>query len=392
MLSIAIANQVHIETNDHVKMFPKLELLGRLGGTGFGGLIGIYGILFIKRVREAFLTFPAIWVLGIWILLFFSSVVSPHPGISFPHLLAFTSVVLFTPTAFAVLGTRLSMFLIIGSLVLTLVASWFLYLALPEYGVMREITDMSGNYVERMGGTSHPNVLAASSVICLMCVAYVAIERKIQLWISIPVIILSVATLGMTGTRVAILAFSLSMLIVYRRFWFRRDVFPYAMFGACIVVAGAMWILSEDSGGMASRSALKSVTRSGNLDEITSVTGRDKIWIFAIEKIAERPLTGWGPGVSKKLLDEQDMLLHTHNVVIQIAISCGVLGGFFVAMLFLHQLFSSLRGRFPLAALISLLILFNSMTEVPIFDYLPGAPTVLFLIAVFWPNLDDGSL
>ncbi len=392
LLAISCANQVHIETNDHVKMFPRLELLARLSATGFGGLIGIYGLLFIERVRNAFLTFPAIWILGIWVLLFLGSVFSPNPEIAFPHLCTFTSVALFAPTAFAVMGTRLTIFLIFGSLQLTLVASWFLYFALPEYGVIIEITDAAGNYVERMGGVSHPNYLASSSVLCLVIILFLTIERKMQIWITVPATTLCLATLVMTGTRVAVLAFLVSVCVVYRKWLFRRDVFPLAMVVGCFVVAAAMMILSEDSGGMASRSALKSVTRSGTLDEITSVTGRDKIWAFTLDRIAERPLLGWGPGVAKKLLGEQDMLLHTHNVVLHIGLAGGVLGALCVSMLLIHQFFSSLGSRYPLAALISFLILITSVTENPIFDYVPGTSTVLFLIAVFWPSLDDGSL
>lgn len=392
LLAISCANQVHIETNDHIKMFPRLELLARLSATGFGGLIGIYGLLFIKRVRNAFLTFPAIWILGIWVLLFLGSAFSPHPDIAFPHLLTFTSVVLFAPTALAVLGTRLSIFLIFGSLQLTLVASWFLYFALPEYGVMIEITDMSGNFVKRMGGVSHPNMLASSSVLCMAMIIYLSVEKKLKIWIATVAAILCVATLMMTGTRVAIVAFLISVFLVYRNLLYRRDLFPLAMLAGVIIATVAMFILSEDSGGMASRSALKSVTRSGTLDEITSVTGRDKIWAFTLDRIAERPLVGWGPGVAKKLLGAQNMLLHTHNVVLHIGLAGGVLGSVFVIMLFIHQLWTSLRGRYPLAALISFLILINSMTELPIFDYVPGTSTLLFLISVFWPSLDDGSL
>ena len=392
LLAISCANQVHIETNDAVKMFPRLELIARLSATGFGGLIGIYGLLFIERVRNAFFTFPAIWILCIWILLFFGSVFSPHPDIAFPHLCTFSSVVLFAPTAFAVLGTRLTIYLIFGSLQLTLVASWLLYFLLPEYGVMIEITDLSGNFVERMGGVSHPNMLASSSVICLAIIVYLTVERKMRIWLAVPAAILCVATLMMTGTRVAIVAFLISVCAVYRKLLFRRDVFPLAMIAGCIVVATAMWILSEDSGGMASRSALKSVTRSGNLDEITSVTGRDKIWAFTLDRIAERPLVGWGPGTAKKLLGERNMLLHTHNVVLHIGLAGGVLGALCVIMLFIHQFFTSFGGRYPLAAMISFLVLINSMTELPIFDYVPGTSTLLFLIAVFWPRLDDGSL
>ncbi len=392
LVAITSANHMHIETDDHIKLAPKLELLLRLGATGCGGLVGLYGFFFIKRVRTAFLTFPAAWVLGIWLLYLTSTIFSPFRSVAFPHLVTFTSVVLFAPTAFAVLGTRKTILLIIGSLIFTLLASWFLYLAMPEYGVMVEFTDESGAGVERMAGMSHPNVLAGTSVLCMVMVVYLIAERKLSLGITLPVLTLCLVTLAMTGTRVAILAAVASLFTVYRGFWFRKNVFPFTALGIAIAILGALFVLSEDSGGMASRSVMRSVTRSGNMDEITSVTGRAEIWEFCIEKIGERPIRGWGPGSAKPLLEKEDTLLHTHNVILHMAIVGGVLGGVFVVLLFLQQAMVSIRGTYPLAALISIVILMNSMTENPIFDYIPGAPTLLWMIAIFWPVLDDGSL
>ena len=86
------------------------------------------------------------------------------------------------------------------------------------------------------------------------------------------------------------------------------------------------------------------------------------------------------------------MLLHTHNVILSLGVVGGVVCAFCGLMMFLQQLSISFSGRYRLAALISLVIIMNSLTETPIFDYVPGAPTVLWLIAVFWPVLDDHSL
>ena len=391
LTAIAVANQTHIETNDHVKFAPKLELLARLGATGFGGLIGIYGIVFIKRVRDAFLSFPGVWVLGLWIVIMISTPLSPYPKLAFAHLITFTSVVLFAPTAFAVLGTRLTFKILIGSMIFTLVASWFLYLAMPTYGVMIEITDESGSFVERMGGTSHPNVIAGTSVLCMVSMIYLAVERKISVPQLIPVVALCVVTLMMTGTRVAVASLLVSLFVVYGGKFFTRKMLPYTAAAACLLIFVVGMSVIQGSGG-SSKSFLESFTRSGNIDEISTLTGRAEIWDYCIELISQRPLIGYGPGSPKPILEKQEMLLHTHNVILHMAFISGIMGGFCVTMLFLHQLIVSLRRTYPLPALLTLVILMNSMTENPIFDYVPGTPTLLFMMATFWPQLDDGSL
>ena len=137
---------------------------------------------------------------------------------------------------------------------------------------------------------------------------------------------------------------------------------------------------------------LSSATRSGNVDELTSFTGRAQIWEFVIQKIEERPLRGYGPGTAKHYLEQKDLLLHPHNVVLAMAFLGGIFCGLCAVMMFLQQLFVSLGGKYRLAALISLVIIMNSMTETPIFDYVPGTPTMLWMAALFWPLLDDGSL
>ena len=389
MFGVMIANQTHIETNDQVKLAGGLEILTRLSTSGLAGLIGLYGFLFIPRVRHAFLSFPGFWVLGIFVCFIVGTFCSPYFRYSFPHLVTFTCVVLFSPTAFAILGSRRMVSISIGTLTVTLLASWFLFLAMPEYGVVIEVTSAAGDSVERMGGTSHPNVLAGTSVLLIVLTCYMWFEQKMGTFLAVPLIVLCVVTLIYTGTRVAAVSAILSILIVYRGFWQNPEVWPFTVVGVGAALLVAMFVLSDESGSLVSTEA---ITRSGDIDEITSVTGRAEIWEFIVEKIGERPLTGWGPGTAKIVLDKRQMLLHTHNVVLSMAFVGGVLCGVFAVLMFLHQLLVSIQGKYKLAALISFVIILNSFTENPIFDYIPGAPTVLWLVAVFWPVLDDGTL
>lgn len=390
LIAISIFNPLHVETNDKVKLAPQLELMLRLGATALGGLVGMYGILFIPKVQRAFLTFPLAWVVGIWFLYITSTVFSPYRSIAFPTLVTFSSVVLFAPTALAVLGARNFILCVLGCLCFTLASSWLLYLGLPEYGVMIEITDASGEYVERMGGTSHPNALAGSSVFALIITIYLFSESKISWQIALAAAILSLSTLAMTGTRVAIAAGALAIIVIYRDLFFRRDFFALTCLASLAAMVLLLLLVSGTFGNTSS--ILQSLTRSGDLDEITSVTGRAEIWEFVVKKIGERPIAGWGPGTAKTLLEPKFYLLHTHNVVLNMALIGGVVGGFFAIMMFSQQLFISLSKCNALAAMISIVVIINSLTENPIFGNIPGPHTVLWIAALGWPTLADDSL
>jgi len=388
LYGVMIANHTHIETNDHVKFAGGLELFARLAASGIAGLIGIYGCLFNAQVRKAFCYFPCIWLLAILGMHVVGTFFSPDFKFSAAHLTTLLCVAFFAPTALAVLGTRQTVKVMVLAMLTTVVASWFLYLFAPAYGVMIEITDATGASVERMGGTSHPNVLAGTSVLLFVTICYLWFERKMGTFVAVPLILFCILTLVMTGTRVAMISGVLSVLLVYRGFWLNREILPFTILFIALGLAGFGLIL----GGAVQSDAATSLTRSGDFDEITSVTGRSDIWVHVVELIGERPLRGYGPGTAKTLLAKKDMLLHPHNLLLHMAINGGVVCAFFALMMLINQFFISLTGKYKLAALISFVIMLNSFTEIPIFDYVPGAPTVMWMVAIFWPFLDDGTL
>ena len=387
LFGVLVANQTHIESNDQVKLAAMPELAIRLGFTGLAGLIGAYGLLFVKRVQDGVLRFPAAWIVGISFFYLVATICSPYKGTAAPHFITFICIMLFTPTAFAVLGTRRFIQIVFCSIVFTLIASWFLYLFVPVYGVVTEITDESGASVDRMGGTSHPNVLAGINAIFLMILAFLYFEKKLRLAYVLPFLVLCGMTVYATQSRVSPVAAVLSIIFVYRAYWFKTRVFPLTML---LIAAGVAGILLMAATGIGIES--ESLTRSGDTAEITSLTGRSDIWAYIVEKIGESPLIGYGPGTAKILLDEKDMLLHPHNVVLCTTVTAGVICGAFTIMMFLQQIWVAIRTKYRMAALITFFIVLNSLTETIIFDYVPGTTTVLWLAALYWPSFDDDSL
>ena len=315
---------------------------------------------------------------------------SPYRGYSLPYYITTISITLFSPYAFYALGTKRFVNVVLASMILTLVGSYFLYFAMPDYGVAIEYTSLTES-VPRMAGTTHPNILAGVVVLMMVIVSYLGFEGKRSWWFCLPLLGIGILTLSLTGTRVAIVAAVVSLLTVYRGFWMRTDVLPLTAVMAVATLVAALVLFSDEADNPIAKSLVGS-TRSGDIDEISSFTGRAEIWEYVIKMIHERPLQGYGPGVAKVYLEKENFLLHAHNSVLHIAFAGGIFAGAFGLMMFLHQFIVSIGGNYRLAALLSFVTILNSLTEVPVFDYLPGTTTVLWLAAIFWPMLDDGSL
>lgn len=92
----------------------------------------------------------------------------------------------------------------------------------------------------------------------------------------------------------------------------------------------------------------------GDIQDIpySSVGNRIHTWHYALDKIEERPLTGWGPQSRKPLIDEgpfpgwvKERYGHFHNSYIEITLAYGVLG---IALLSLLTLYI-MKGVFRLS-------------------------------------------
>ncbi|KQT50092.1 hypothetical protein ASG52_08485 [Methylobacterium sp. Leaf456] len=90
-------------------------------------------------------------------------------------------------------------------------------------------------------------------------------------------------------------------------------------------------------------SIMSGLSRSGSADEITSGTGRTRIWAVVIELWMEQPLFGYGAGSAKFILPFHPMLFkaaaHAHNMYLNILFSGGLIG----LSIFLTSLVLTLR-------------------------------------------------
>jgi O-antigen ligase len=175
-------------------------------------------------------------------------------------------------------------------------------------------------------------------------------------------------------------------MVVFRGHLFQRK---YALLAIAIFIMGIVALMAasmftdiESKIG----SKLGMLSKSGDASELTSATGRTEIWGKAIELISKEPLFGYGAATSKFLL--KDFSMHTHNLVLNVAFSTGIIGGFVALCMCLGRFFRLFVERHPIADALVVFILVNGLFENVIFSILCGLPTILWTVGLALPALE----
>lgn len=145
-------------------------------------------------------------------------------------------------------------------------------------------------------------------------------------WASVPVLVLS-------DGRMAMVALVIAVVVIVRPA-LPRWLLPTAL--VLLVIVGS-WLLA-DSGRRDDIG--RAISRSGDSQEITTFTGRDRIWDIALEQIRDRPLVGVGAGSTPELFVQERLdgridyfdIVHAHDLWLQLGLSGGLPAIVFVAI------------------------------------------------------------
>ncbi|HEX3726962.1 MAG TPA: O-antigen ligase family protein, partial [Pirellulales bacterium] len=143
--------------------------------------------------------------------------------------------------------------------------------------------------------------------------------------------------------------------------------------------------------GLLTDDLLASVSRSGDANEMYQFTGRTDVWQYVIERIGEKPLTGYGYACSRFVMAEYNQMLgddlvgfHAHNTLLNIALATGVVGGSLLVLMVLQQAFYLLTLPAIFPDVVLLLIGTAGIADAVAFSPIPDAFTVIWLLALFW--------
>ncbi len=350
--------------------------------TGSCGLLGCYGWLAVPRVRALLLSRPGIWLTGIAVMFFMASLLSPIPLVSLASTVALTCMLLFTTTVVVVSGPIRLVQAILAGIGLFLGASWIAYLLFPGLGVFAEpLAD--GEFSLRMAGISHPNALAqyaALGVGLSLLLVQTGVVRSRYLLALIP---LGLGALVLSISRASAIALVVALMFVWRDRILAR-LGPVALLTGCLIIVGGLLIYSarHDLGDLLSERWFSKLAKSGDTSELTSLTGRTEIWSYATGRLTERPWLGFGPATSKLILAEH--VQYTHNLWLNVAFSSGLAGLLCLLGLTVGRVWDSLASPNRIVDFIIVVLFVNGLAENVAFAFVPGAPTMLLVVATLW--------
>ncbi|MDB2686570.1 O-antigen ligase family protein [Mariniblastus sp.] len=384
LFAIAFGNLVDVETENSSIGFGGQALI-KVMFLALGGLYGGVGVLTDMKVRRLLLSFPMMWMSLLLLFFFIAVPTSPTVFSSLASTISIACVLTMTATALVQLGVKNVMRTVFYGASTFVLGSWLAYWFMPSVGVFLEATT-EGQFIHRMGGLAHPNTLGQTSGVTLVLGLLLYRDDKKFSWFRALVIVAAAAALIGSLSRTSLLATIFAVVMVFRMHIFQRRCMLTAIAcgvaGIILLIAASMFTDIESKVG----AKLGMLSKSGETSELTSATGRTEIWAKTIELIAQRPAQGYGAATSKVLL--KDYSRHTHNLILNIMLSTGVIGGLIAVWMCFERLIRLFVARHPIADALVVLILVNGLFENVIFSILCGLPTIIWIIALALPTIE----
>jgi exopolysaccharide production protein ExoQ len=244
--------------------------------------------------------------------------------------------------------------LIVGCFVLCCMSIVF-YVADPLVGRMSDWVNGAFIPTSRLTGVfGTANAAGAAGAIGILLTALmsgISWRRPVFFLLTGPMAFCLVAS----NNRMSIAAMGAGFLYVY----FRRGAVGLKL--AAAILIGALAAIALASFG---DTILSGVSRSGSVDEITSGTGRTRIWAVVLDLWMQRPLFGYGAGSAKFILPVHPLLFkaaaHAHNLYLNVLFAGGLVGfGLFMAGVVSATRAAWERALHPVMALILFLLIYG---------------------------------
>jgi O-antigen ligase len=361
----------------------------KLIGIGCAAVYGGIGFLTDRRIRDLVQSFPVFWIVIIIAMYFISAPFAISPKVSLASTLSMVAVLLLTIRALVQIGIMPVLNAIFIGMGLFNVFSWVVFYAVPEIGVLKEALP-DGKYAYRMSGLAHANVLGQYSGLAVVLGAIMAFTYKKRSKTRLGLIAIAAGALFCSLSRTSLAATVVALAVAYRRVFFNRQYTGYYLIATLFGILSLMVLATQVDIGQRIQEKMTIVSKSGDADELTSATGRSEIWAYAIRLIAERPIIGYGAATSKYYLARYSS--YTHNMILNVAFSTGIIGGFACLMMVLGRIWAMLKIAHPLADGLLVFIVVNGLFENVIFAVIVGMPTIIWIITLSWPLLKDDPL
>jgi len=353
-----------------------LQLFLRLG---LCAACGVYGLLFCHPALKCFTSFPMAWMvlIGCWAVATIPFAIDMRVAVASCGI--FWSVLFFVPAVSSRLGMFRTLRVILAGTVIYVGSQWLLYFVVPSFGFREDVLP-DGSVVNRVGGDSQQLGFQAAVLAGLVLVFGFSGKLR-KRWQAI-LLALALVTLVGAKSRTAWIAILLAMAaLLLRRLSARQIV------GICGIIAGAgsLFFIGLAIGAVTIGLDTMAValSRTGNAEEVTNLTGRAEIWPYVADKIRESPITGWGYGCAAAAAVEFVFpLRHAHNEILHVALCLGCVGAGFALAMFLQQLGIVWKTRDDLPVYVTLMTITAGLTESVVFIAPPTILMILWLIVL----------
>ena len=352
---------------------------------GISLLTGVVGLMFLlPKTYRYFLVFPGILATIEMLVYGFTMPFAVEKAYSLASYASLVSTIIFAAAGLKVLGGFRLMSAFLAGLMTYLVGSWFVYFFVPSIGVFQEQVTVDTVF-ERMGGLGHPNELGFYSAYAVLLTLAMANAGRIRWSVATPMALFAVATLLTCYSRTAMVGCSCGLLVMFHeRLRMRGNALAFAGLAMGGLLAAFVLMGTGKLDGMIAK-GLEKITKSGSTEELTTATGRTEIWAGALSVIGDKPLTGYGYGAARFVME--DFSFHAHNVVLNAAIFGGILGAMVMLSIILYFVGSMIYRRTVDIDGLTTCMLVGGMVDGLLGDPTPAASILLWFIMLFWRQI-----
>lgn len=383
LAAIVIVNEASFRVADPDAVGLDWQSLLRLGVCA---LCGLYGILHLPQTQRCLLRFPGVYcsIFAAWAVA--TAPLAVDPAYALASGIALVCVLLFAPAVLLRLGHVTVIKTLVAGLLIFAAVCWVAQFTRPELGQPEYL--MPGQEpVWRLGGLTHPNGLGGFCALAIGLLAVLGTSGQMRWrWLAAPFVFFAVS-LWLTDSRtsqVGVAALGLLFLV-------RRTRPAWLACGAAVL---ALAVLGAEIAGADWSQWLVGAAREGDAEELYSANGRTELWEFALDKAGRAPWIGYGFGGSRFLMSDFELFpaAHPHQLLLDCLLETGVFGLLLLGAMFLTQGYRLWAAPAPFADVVTVLVFVSGLTETPIFNPVPEAFTLSWLIALFWRDVVERNL
>lgn len=321
-------------------------------------------------------------LLLIWLLA--TTLVAPNPAYTAVSAFTILACVILPAYMFAIFD-RVDLFAtMVLSIMMFCAVSIIVYFVLPEFGHyvywVNEERYVSPRLAGIAGSANNMALIAAFGIVVTGLYAR-EFHQMNRFFVPLSTLLCGAALL-MTNSR-APLAMALIILLSTYIFTWRRLYAGLFLVSLAVILLAAILPFAQET-------LLKAVSRSGDIGEVTSFTGRTEIWYGVLKLVEMQPWMGYGYASSVFVLPQYVNEIgfttsHAHNLMLQLLLTSGWIGVILFTLAILGVTLRAIVYRDRVAFAMMVFVLLNGITESSGFTTLANICTLAFGIAVSLP-------